>query len=185
MSYGSIYEPILMKHWIAFAGVILAVSAALVLSEIGKAEAPVGPEPLLNFIADTERELSRLLVKFTPLPDAEEIQIGTELEKTYATVWRQPGEGARDRVIETYVQEVGGRVAAHAHRKLPYRFHYIPSPDFVDAFALPGGPVFVGRGLMALMDTEDELASVLGHELEHIDHYHCAERVQIQAALKK
>jgi predicted Zn-dependent protease len=57
--------------------------------------------------------------------------------------------------------------------------------DFVNAFALPGGPVFIGGGLMALMDTEDELASVLGHEIEHIDHYHCAERVQIEAALQK
>jgi len=35
------------------------------------------------------------------------------------------------------------------------------------------------------MDSEDELASVLGHEVEHIDHYHCAERVQTQAALQK
>ena len=87
--------------------------------------------------------------------------------------------------FEAYVQEVGGRVAGHAHRKLPYRFHYIPSLDLVNAFALPGGPVFIGGGLMALMDTEDELASVLGHEVEHIDHYHCAERVQIQGALQK
>ena len=76
-------------------------------------------------------------------------------------------------------------MAAHAHRKLPYRFHYIPSLDFVNAFALPGGPVFVGGGLMALMDSEDELAAVIGHEIEHIDHYHCAERIQVEAALRR
>jgi len=45
--------------------------------------------------------------------------------------------------------------------------------------------VFIGGGLMALMDTEDELAAVLGHEIEHIDHYHCAERIQVQAALRR
>ena len=174
------------NRWIAFGIVVLAVAGALVWSERRKVETTVGPEPILDFIGDTERELSRLPVKFVPLSDAEEIKIGTQLEKQYLPLWAGAGEDqARDRAIEAYLQEVGGRVAAHAHRKLPYRFHYIPSLDFVNAFSLPGGPVFIGGGLMALMDTEDELASVLAHEIEHIDHYHCAERVQIQAALER
>jgi predicted Zn-dependent protease len=54
----------------------------------------------------------------------------------------------------------------------------------VNAFALPGGHVYVGGGLLALMDSEDELAAVLGHEIEHIDHYHCAERAQREEALR-
>src|SRR5438309_10241930 len=54
----------------------------------------------------------------------------------------------------------------------------------VNAFALPGGHVFVGGGLLRFMDTEDQLAAVLGHEVEHIDHYHCAERVQVEARLR-
>jgi predicted Zn-dependent protease len=174
-----------MKCWIAFACSLLALGAALVWSEIRKVEAPVGPEPILDFVADTEHELSRLPVKFAPLSDADEIKIGKELERLYAVNWRRPGDDGQDRVIEEYVQQVGARVAANAHRKLPYRFHYIPGLDFVNAFALPGGPVFIGGGLMALMSTEDELAAVLGHELEHIDHYHCAERIQIQAALQQ
>lgn len=55
----------------------------------------------------------------------------------------------------------------------------------MNAFALPGGHVVIGAGLIELMDSEDELASVLGHEIEHIDHYHCAERVQTERALHK
>jgi predicted Zn-dependent protease len=82
------------------------------------------------------------------------------------------------------VQEVGARVAAHATRKLPYRFHYIPQGDFVNAFALPGGHVFVGEGVLRLMQSEDALAAVLGHEVEHIDLRHCAERVQTEAHLR-
>jgi predicted Zn-dependent protease len=54
----------------------------------------------------------------------------------------------------------------------------------VNAFALPGGHVFIGAGLVAMMDSEDQLAGVLGHEVEHIDHYHCAERVQLEARLR-
>jgi predicted Zn-dependent protease len=54
----------------------------------------------------------------------------------------------------------------------------------INAFSLPGGPVYIGEGLLDLMTSEDELAAVLGHEIEHIDHYHCAERVQIEARLR-
>ena len=79
---------------------------------------------------------------------------------------------------------VGGRVAAHAKRKLNYRFHLIGDDNLINAFALPGGHVFIGQGLVDQMTSEDELAFVLGHELEHIDHYHAIERVQIEAKLK-
>lgn len=174
-----------MKHWAALAGIVAALAAALVWSEVCKVEVRVGPEPILNLIADSERELTRLPVAFAPLSDAEEIKIGRKLEADYAGLWRSEDEQeAQDRAIEQYLQQVGTKVAAHAHRKLPYRFHYVPGMDFINAFALPGGPVFVGGGLMALMDSEDELAAVIGHEIEHIDHYHCAERVQIEAALR-
>ena len=54
----------------------------------------------------------------------------------------------------------------------------------INAFSLPGGPVYIGEGLLDLMTSEDQLASVLGHEIEHIDHYHCAERVQVEARMR-
>lgn len=174
------------KHYAALAGVLLAIGGALIWSQMRKVQAPIGPQPLLDIVADSERELSRLPVKFVPLSDADEIKLGRQLEREYVPLWHRAGDDeARDRAIEAYVEEVGALVAAHAHRKLPYRFHYIPGLDFVNSFSLPGGPVFIGGGLMALMETEDELASVLAHEIEHIDHYHCAERAQVQAALQK
>ena len=54
----------------------------------------------------------------------------------------------------------------------------------INAFSLPGGPVYIGEGMLDQMETEDELASILAHEVEHIDHYHCIERMQIDAKLK-
>src|ERR1700686_3350085 len=69
-------EAIPMKHWLTFGIVILTVSGAIVWSEVHKVEAPVGPDPILNLLADGERELTRLPVAFAPLADSEEIKIG-------------------------------------------------------------------------------------------------------------
>ena len=149
------------------------------------ANAPAGPEAVLSLIADTEHELSRLPVTFARMSDMDEIKLGDQLAKEYAGREDFSKQDTSSREVQAYVNRVGARVAVGAQRKLPYRFHYISSPDFINAFALPGGHVFIGGGLMALMDSEDELASVLGHEVEHIDHYHCQERVQTQAALQK
>lgn len=172
-----------MKRWLGFAAVVLLGVAALTMGERRKAEAPVSPDPVVYFIADTQREMTRVVATATRLSDEEEIRIGDELAAQY-------GGGAApltgdDAAIEAYVQQVGLQVGARAHRRLPYKFHYIPDRGFVNAFALPGGHVFIGAGLIALMDSEDQLAAVLGHEVEHIDHYHCAERVQLEARLRQ
>jgi predicted Zn-dependent protease len=61
----------------------------------------------------------------------------------------------------------------------------LEGPYFINAFTLPDGHVYVGAGLLSYIDSEDELAAVMGHEIEHIDHSHCAERVQQEQALHK
>lgn len=170
-----------MRNWAGFGAALALLAAGLIWSEAAKPEAYAGAEPVINFIADSQRELTRLPATFARLPDDEEIAIGRRLETEYVPIL--VGRSGQDQFVEDYVQTVGARVASHAHRKLPYRFHYIPASNFVNAFALPGGVVFIGGGLMRLMNTEDELAAVLGHEIEHVDHYHCAERVQMEAAL--
>jgi predicted Zn-dependent protease len=179
-----------MKRWIIFAIIVTLGTAALVWSERHPRDVRVAPESLLYFIADSERELSRLPMAATRLSDQEEIDIGNELARNNS--WYLQGSTDRtleqkqqDRLVQDYVSGVGAKVAARAHRKLPYKFHYIPNMDFVNAFALPGGHVYIGAGLVALMDSEDELAAVLGHEIEHIDHYHCAERVQTEQRLRR
>ena len=58
------------------------------------------------------------------------------------------GLSTKDVQIESYIQSVGRKVFPIAHRKLPYQFHYLPDPNLVNAFALPGGHVFVGGGLL-------------------------------------
>ena len=179
-----------MKRWIIFAIIVTLGIAALVWSERHPRDVRVTPESLLYFIADSEWELSRLPMAATRLSDQEEIDIGNQLARN--NFWylqrnsdRTSEQKQQDKLVQDYVSGVGAKVAARAHRKLPYKFHYIPNMDFVNAFALPGGHVYIGAGLVALMDSEDELAAVLGHEIEHIDHYHCVEREQMEQRLRK
>jgi beta-barrel assembly-enhancing protease len=173
-----------MKHWIVLAAIALLGTTAVVVSELRKVDVAASPAALLYLVADTERELTRMPVSFTRMSDEDEIQIGDQLAASY-TFGDPHKKHPEDEEVRRYLTEVGSRVAANAHRKLPYRFHYIPDKYFVNAFALPGGHVYVGEGLLSLMDSEDELATVIGHEIEHIDHYHCAERVQQEQALRR
>jgi predicted Zn-dependent protease len=142
----------------------------------------VSPNAILNMAADAQRDLSRIPMHITRLSDDQEIAIGRELASQYATQARPLT--AEEQGLEKYVRRVGGSVAVRAHRRLPYTFAMIPDPNMMNAFSLPGGPVYIGEGMLDQMTTEDELANVLAHEVEHIDHYHCVERVQVEAQLK-
>ncbi|HEU5452219.1 MAG TPA: M48 family metalloprotease [Terriglobales bacterium] len=173
-----------MKRWLPLALVLVVGGGALYLGQRRKVDAPASAQAILNFIAGSQRELTRLPMGATRISDAEEIRVGQQLLRSYSQ--RYSGNGGREQAdIQAYISHVGSTVAARTHRKLPYSFHYVPDPNFINAFALPGGPVFIGQGLINLMDSEDELASVLGHEVEHIDHYHCAERVQVEARTRR
>lgn len=77
-----------------------------------------------------------------------------------------------DAELAAYVQGIGTKLAAHSHRtNLVYRFTVIDSHD-VNAFALPGGYIYITRGLLAYLNSEAELAAVLGHEIGHVTARH-------------
>jgi predicted Zn-dependent protease len=86
--------------------------------------------------------------------------------------------GLSDHAATTaWVEAVGQRVALHSPRQdVRYRFH-VADLEVPNAFALPGGPVFVTRGLLALVKSEDELAGVLGHEIVHVAARHSVRQV--------
>jgi beta-barrel assembly-enhancing protease len=174
-----------MKRSVVFVVFFLILGfalAGLYWSQRRPKSAPVSANAILNMAADAQRDLSRLPMHFTRLSDEQEIAIGKELSARYATQTRKltPEEEG----LEKYVTRIGNMVALHAYRRLPYTFTVLPDHNMINAFSLPGGPVYVGEGMLDLMTSEDELANVLAHEVEHIDHYHCVERVQLEAKLK-
>ncbi len=78
--------------------------------------------------------------------------------------------------LQKYVQDVGSKVAQNSHRNnLIYRFTVLDSKE-VNAFALPGGYIYITRGLMAYLKSEAELAAVLGHEVGHVTARHSVQQ---------
>jgi len=171
-----------MKRAVAFLIVLLVGIAGIYFSQSRHDPTPVSANAVVAMAADAQHDLTRAPMRLTRLSDNEEIALGQELAAQYAV----PAEklNPEEHALETYLQRVGSAVSLNAHRHLPYTFHLVPDRSMINGFSLPGGPVYVGEGMLDLMTSEDELAAVLAHEIEHIDHYQCAERVQIEAQLR-
>jgi predicted Zn-dependent protease len=85
-----------------------------------------------------------------------------------------------DAELSQYVDRIGQALAAKSQRSdLAYTFRVLDSP-VVNAFALPGGYVYVTRGILAHFNSEDQLAGVLGHEIGHVVARHSAEQMSRQ-----
>lgn len=106
----------------------------------------------------------------------EEKQLGDqaiqEVLKQYTVV--------RDPFLLNYLNQIGQDILKYA-APLPYPFHFyiIKSPE-LNAFAIPGGHIFVSSGLIELMDEEGEMAGLLGHEITHIIHHHVSKMMDQQ-----
>lgn len=115
---------------------------------------------------------------FVLMSEQQEIQMGAqahqEVLKEYAAL--------ENPALQTYVNEVGQRLAKQSHRSyLQWHFTVVDSPD-VNAFALPGGYVYITRGLMAYLNSEAELAGVIGHEIGHVTARHGVRQQSAQTA---
>ena len=163
------------------AGMLLLASAAVLYALNRRGiTAEITPRPLLYLVADSQRELERIPLELTRVSDAEENQIGDELARNLGLMTQRTTDPEQQR-LQKYLSSVGAGVAVNVRRKaIHYRFHYVPRDGFVNAAALPGGHIVFGRGLLKLLESEDELAAVLGHEIAHVDQRHAIERLQYE-----
>ncbi|MCB2018518.1 MAG: M48 family metalloprotease [Hydrogenophaga sp.] len=85
-----------------------------------------------------------------------------------------------DARLQAYVNGIGQKLAAQSHRaNIPWTFTVLDSPE-VNAFALPGGYVYITRGILAYMESEADMAGVIGHEIGHVTARHGAQRATRQ-----
>jgi predicted Zn-dependent protease len=112
---------------------------------------------------------------YSTVSPSDEAQLGAEEHPKILEEFGGAYQGKPN--INAYVTQIGQQVAQNAERKdVTYTFTVLDSDD-VNAFALPGGYVYVTRGLVALANNEAELAGVLGHEIGHVNARHTAERM--------
>lgn len=112
----------------------------------------------------------------TLLPQAEEVRIGVEAAPQFSAELGGPTPNAR---LQDYVTNIGNKMAEHTEGdfpKLPWEFTLLDS-DTINAFALPGGKVFISRGLAQRMTNEAQLAGVIGHEIGHVTAQHTNQRI--------
>ena len=116
---------------------------------------------------------------FVMMSEAEEIKLGREANPD---IIKQYGGVYDDVALQSYVQHIGQSLAAVSHRSnLAYHFTVVDSP-MVNAFALPGGYVYITRGLLAYLNSEAELAAVLGHEIGHVTARHSVRQISAARA---
>lgn len=104
---------------------------------------------------------------------ADEIAIGRQAQAKV----KQETPQLRDAAVQAYAARIGRQLAAHAKgARYPYSFSVADYRE-INAFALPGGPVWVNRGAMQTAGAESQLAGVLAHEIAHISQRHAAQQL--------
>jgi predicted Zn-dependent protease len=116
--------------------------------------------------------------EFSLMSEAQEIAMGQQSDPEI----RKEMGVVNDPALQRYVEGIGRRLAAATERpSLPWTFTVVDSPS-VNAFAVPGGYIYLTRGILAHLNSEAEMAGVLGHEIAHVTARHSAAQYSKQTA---
>jgi len=125
----------------------------------------------INRLIDTVKNVKKAV---TDIGEPEEIEIGQDV----ASRLLGAAPLVPDAALQRYVNHVGRWLAAQTERPdLPWRFGVLDAPQ-LNAFAVPGGTIFITRGLLERMKSESELAGVLAHEIVHVLRKHHLKAIQ-------
>src|SRR3954470_23968340 len=108
------------------------------------------------------------VIRTTAVSDSDEIALGAALVAQFDKD-RGVAPSPQSQRIERYLQSVADSLGKDTKRKLPLRIHHDPHPAIKSGFALPGGHIVIWGGVLSYMTTEDELAAIIAHEMEHQD----------------
>ncbi len=110
------------------------------------------------------------------IPVEEERALGEEIEGEL----HEELEFSDDEVLRSYVEGLGNDIVRRIDerpRGIRFRFYVVDDPEMINAFAVPGGGIYVYTGLIRAMDNEAELTAVLAHEIAHVTRRHIAQRL--------
>ncbi len=139
---------------------------------------------LLRYWGNTEKNPWTGRSQHITIEPAQEIALGLQSAPQMA---EQFGGLYPDQQLQKKIDEIGHRLvnsSIASQTPYTYDFHLLRDPQTVNAFALPGGQVFITYGLLSRLKNEDQLAGVLGHEIGHVIGRHSAERMAKQNLTK-
>lgn len=162
----------------ALAGCVALFVAAGLLLWTSPTTYRVDFDAALDIWGDIIRDVDGFTKAATRVPTKKEIEIGDTIASR--TNLREEAGKA-----QAYVDGVGQRVAAQARRRdIPFRFHVVQTSE-PNAWSIAGGHIYITTGMLSVLDTEAELAAVLGHEIAHVDLRHCIESLQYELLLRR
>jgi predicted Zn-dependent protease len=165
-----------MRKWLGLITAVLLVTGGAA-AWLGDLDPDVNLSSATEVWADVLRDADQVGLRLTRMSAAREMDLGNRL------VSFDPGPP--DRAQQDYVAAVGSALVPYVRRTgIRYRFHVLDSAE-ENAFALPGGHVFIYTGLLAQIHSEAELAYVLGHEMAHVDLRHAVEQYQDEVVLER
>jgi predicted Zn-dependent protease len=114
------------------------------------------------------------ILQISNLSERQEVQVGAQMHQN---LLNKGTKLSTDAALNRNVTEIGQRLGAQSRRSIPFRY-YVVQDKSINAFATMGGYVYVTTGLLGAADNEAQLASVMGHEMGHIEKRHLITQIQ-------
>ncbi len=161
---------------LALAAIVAGCQAATdTLKKVGQT-APGGAGQAATAAAKVSQAAPMIQGAFADVDEPQEIELGRAVSSAVGARYRL----LRDPALTRYVALVGNALAAHSERPdLRYYFAVLDASE-VNAFAAPGGFIFITKGALGVMKDEATLAGVLGHEIAHVARRHALETIKAQ-----
>ncbi|PJZ69997.1 peptidase M48 [Leptospira perolatii] len=166
------------KIWL----ILLLLSGAglsfLVVRYEVQVEKPATLAPIFQLLGKPVKTMDRAFTKILPVNDMDEKELGDAIADRYSSY---TNDSSRDYL---YVQSIVSGLTVDNKKGFSYRAFILEDPH-PNAFAMPGGIIFVTTGLLNLLQSEAELAAVIGHEIGHIELSHCMDGVRFELLTRK
>jgi len=171
------------RNIIFMAGLLICIFSITLIIIKGNPQDKVSFDSISEVVESALHHADKTGHILTSITDKEEMEVGDKIYRKIHTYYK--GEKFIDTPVHKYVNDLGAIVSKGVKRKdIKYKFHIL-NAFYPNAFALPGGHIYVTMGLIAELESEAELAFILGHEITHVDAKHCIEAIQYKIAIEK
>jgi predicted Zn-dependent protease len=165
------------RKWVLLVLLVVSLAVFTIFLREGKQEKPA-LTPVLNVVNKTARDITETVTAPIEVSTQQEIEIGRQVLSYFSPLPENDPASKR-------VKEIGKRITPYTRRKdIVYHFYATQQP-MVNAFAAPGGFVMVTTGMLCLVENDDELAWVIGHEISHVENRHALVRMRQEMVRKK